>query len=107
MQNKSISLEQLSDIFGYRVVTDSEEDCYRALGILHRAYRYVPGRYKDYISTPKLNGYQSIHTTVIGPDSQRVEVQIRSRQMHDIAEKGVAAHWAYKEADRQSRTRPH
>ena len=100
MQNKSISLEQLSDIFGYRVVTDSEDECYRALGILHRTYRYVPGRYKDYISTPKLNGYQSLHTTVVGPNSQRVEVQIRSRQMHDIAEKGVAAHWAYKEAGR-------
>ena len=99
MQNKSISLEQLSDIFGYRIVTENEDDCYRALGILHRTYRYVPGRYKDYISTPKLNGYQSIHTTVVGPNSQRVEVQIRSRQMHDIAEKGIAAHWTYKDAD--------
>ena len=102
MQNKSISLEQLSDIFGYRVITDNEDDCYRVLGILHRAYRHVPGRYKDYISTPKLNGYRSIHTTIIGPDNQRVEVQIRSSQMHDIAEKGVAAHWSYKDADKES-----
>ena len=99
MQNKSISLEQLSDIFGYRVVTDNNADCYRALGALHQEYRYVPGRYKDYISTPKLNGYQSIHTTVVGPNRQRVEVQIRSRQMHDIAEKGIAAHWSYKDDD--------
>ena len=102
MQNKSISLEQLSDIFGYRVITDNEDHCYRVLGILHRAYRHVPGRYKDYISTPKLNGYRSIHTTIIGPDNQRVEVQIRSLQMHDIAEKGVAAHWSYKDADKES-----
>ena len=97
MQNKSISLEQLSDIFGYRMVTDTDDDCYRALGVLHQTYRHVPGRYKDYISTPKLNGYRSLHTTVIGPNRQRVEVQIRSRQMHDIAERGVAAHWLYKE----------
>ena len=101
MQNKSISLEQLSDIFGYRVITNDEDDCYRVLGVLHRAYRHVPGRYKDYISTPKLNGYRSIHTTIIGPDNQRVEVQIRSSQMHDIAEKGVAAHWSYKDADKE------
>lgn len=101
MQNKSISLEQLSDIFGYRVITDTEDDCYRVLGVLHRAYRHVPGRYKDYISTPKLNGYRSMHTTIIGPDNQRVEVQIRSSQMHDIAEKGVAAHWSYKDTDKE------
>lgn len=98
-QNKSISLEQLSDVFGYRVIAEDEDSCYRALGILHREYRYVPGRYKDYISTPKLNGYRSLHTTVIGPDRQRVEVQIRTRQMHDFAENGVAAHWGYKDLD--------
>ena len=102
MQNKSISLEQLSDIFGYRVITNTEDECYRVLGTLHRAYRYVPGRYKDYISTPKLNGYRSLHTTIIGPDNQRVEVQIRSTQMHDIAENGVAAHWTYKDADKEN-----
>ena len=99
MQNKSISLEQLSDIFAYRIVVDSEDDCYRALGILHRNYRFVPGRYKDFISTPKLNGYQSLHTTVIGPTNQRVEVQIRTRRMHDVADRGIAAHWAYKDDD--------
>jgi len=97
MQNKSISLEQLSDIFAYRIVTQSEDDCYRALGVLHRTYRFVPGRYKDFISTPKINGYQSLHTTVIGPNNQRVELQIRTREMHDIANRGIAAHWAYKD----------
>ena len=97
MQHKSISLEQLSDVFGYRIIVDDEDACYRALGILHREYRYVPGRYKDYISTPKLNGYKSLHTTIIGPNKQRVEVQIRTQQMHAIAENGVAAHWAYKD----------
>ena len=97
MQNKSISLEQLSDVFGYRVVVADEAACYQALGVLHRNFSYVPGRYKDYISTPKRNGYQSLHTTIIGPNQQRVEVQIRTEQMHEIAEKGVAAHWAYKD----------
>ena len=98
-QNKSISLEQLSDVFGYRVIAEDEDSCYRALGILHREYRYVPGRYKDYISTPNLNGYRSLHTTVIWNYMQRVEVQIRTRQMHDFAENGVAAHWGYKDLD--------
>jgi guanosine-3',5'-bis(diphosphate) 3'-pyrophosphohydrolase len=97
MQNKSISLEQLSDIFAYRIVTQSEDECYRALGVLHRTYRFVPGRYKDFISTPKINGYQSLHTTVIGPNNQRVELQIRTREMHDIANRGIAAHWTYKD----------
>ena len=97
MQNKSISLEQLSDIFAYRLITQSEDECYRALGVLHRTYRFVPGRYKDFISTPKINGYQSLHTTVIGPNNQRVELQIRTREMHDIANRGIAAHWAYKD----------
>ena len=97
MQHKSVSLEQLSDIFGYRVVVDSEDDCYRAMGILHRAYRFVPGRFKDYISMPKLNNYRSLHTTIVGPNKQRVEIQIRTQQMNKIAEQGVAAHWSYKE----------
>ncbi|MAI69277.1 MAG: bifunctional (p)ppGpp synthetase/guanosine-3',5'-bis(diphosphate) 3'-pyrophosphohydrolase [Rhodobiaceae bacterium] len=102
MQHKSISLEQLSDIFGYRIITPDEDSCYRALGVLHREFSYVPGRYKDYISTPKLNGYQSLHTTVVGPNNQRVEIQIRTEQMHEIAENGVAAHWAYKEGHEQA-----
>ena len=98
IQHKALSLEQLSDIFGYRVIVKDEDACYQTLGVLHQAYRCVPGRYKDYISTAKVNGYRSLHTTVIGPNNQRVEIQIRTEQMNDVAENGVAAHWAYKEA---------
>ncbi len=95
---KHISLEQLSDIYAFRVVAASLEDCYRALGVVHSAWSAVPGRFKDYISTPKQNSYRSIHTTIVGPRHQRVELQIRTRQMHDIAEYGVAAHSNYKDA---------
>ena len=97
MQNKQISLEQLSDIYAFRVVTQSSGDAYRALGVVHTTWRAVPGRFKDYISTPKQNNYRSIHTTIVGPRHQRVELQIRTRQMHDIAEYGVAAHALYKD----------
>ncbi len=95
---KHISLEQLSDIYAFRVVASSPEDCYRALGVVHTAWSAVPGRFKDYISTPKQNSYRSIHTTIVGPRHQRVELQIRTRQMHEIAEYGVAAHSNYKDA---------
>jgi guanosine-3',5'-bis(diphosphate) 3'-pyrophosphohydrolase len=98
MQNRQISLEQLSDIYGFRVVVGSVADCYRVLGVAHATWRAVPGRFKDYISTPKQNGYQSIHTTVVGPRHQRVELQIRTLDMHRIAEHGVAAHAIYKDA---------
>jgi GTP pyrophosphokinase len=97
MENRQISLEQLSDIYGFRVVVDSLDACYRALGIVHSAWRAVPGRFKDYISTPKQNNYQSIHTTVVGPRHQWVELQIRTRDMDQIAEYGVAAHALYKD----------
>ncbi|MGX1196148.1 RelA/SpoT family protein [Parvibaculum sp. MBR-TMA-1.3b-4.2] len=97
MERRGISLEQLSDIFGFRVIVETEEDCYRALGILHTSWPMVPGRFKDYISIPKNNGYRSIHTTMIGPLRKRVEVQIRTRKMHEVAELGIAAHWIYKE----------
>jgi len=97
LQTKKLSFEQLSDIFGFRVILGSVEDCYRALGIIHTSWQMVPERFKDFISTPKPNGYRSIHTTVIGPEKQRVEIQIRTQQMHDIAERGVAAHWRYRE----------
>ncbi|MDB2584746.1 bifunctional (p)ppGpp synthetase/guanosine-3',5'-bis(diphosphate) 3'-pyrophosphohydrolase [Alphaproteobacteria bacterium] len=100
IQHKAISLEQLSDIFGYRVIVENEDECYQALGILHRAFRCVPGRYKDYISTAKVNGYRSLHTTLIGPNNQRAEIQIRTERMDEVAENGVAAHWAYKESDK-------
>ena len=96
-QRKNISFEQLADIIGFRIVVDTVEDCYRALGIIHGTYPVVPGRFKDYLSTPKPNGYQSLHTGVIGPHQQRIEVQIRTRDMHEIADFGVAAHWRYKQ----------
>lgn len=96
MQIKDVSFEQLSDIMAFRIMVDEHEDCYRALGVIHGAYQTVPGRFKDYISTPKRNGYQSIHTSVIGPARHRIEVQIRTHKMHEVAELGVAAHWQYK-----------
>jgi GTP pyrophosphokinase len=97
MENRQISLEQLSDIYGFRVIVDSVPDCYRVLGIVHTNWRMVPGRFKDYVSTPKQNGYQSIHTTIVGPRHQRVELQVRTARMHYIAEYGVAAHVLYKD----------
>ncbi|APF37197.1 bifunctional (p)ppGpp synthetase/guanosine-3',5'-bis(diphosphate) 3'-pyrophosphohydrolase [Chelatococcus daeguensis] len=97
MERKSVAFEQLSDIFGFRVLVDSIDDCYRALGVVHTTWPMVPGRYKDYISTPKQNDYRSIHTTVIGPGHQRVELQIRTAEMHEIAEYGIAAHALYKD----------
>ncbi|MBB6260271.1 RelA/SpoT family (p)ppGpp synthetase [Paenochrobactrum gallinarii] len=97
METKALSFEQLSDIFGFRVVVDTVEDCYRALGIIHSTWSMVPGRFKDYISTPKQNDYRSIHTTIVGPSRQRVELQIRTRAMDDVAEYGVAAHSIYKD----------
>ncbi|MET4700993.1 guanosine-3',5'-bis(diphosphate) 3'-pyrophosphohydrolase [Constrictibacter sp. MBR-5] len=97
MQRKDVAFEQLADIMAFRVIVDTIEHCYTALGIIHAAYRVVPGRFKDYISTPKPNGYRSLHTGVIGPESQRIEIQIRTREMHEVAEIGVAAHWRYKQ----------
>ncbi|MEQ8896125.1 MAG: bifunctional (p)ppGpp synthetase/guanosine-3',5'-bis(diphosphate) 3'-pyrophosphohydrolase [Roseovarius sp.] len=100
MQEKEMGFSRLSDIYGFRIITASEEDCYRVLGAIHQRWRAVPGRFKDYISQPKSNGYRSIHTTVSGRDGKRVEVQIRTRQMHDVAETGVAAHWSYRDGVR-------
>jgi GTP diphosphokinase / guanosine-3',5'-bis(diphosphate) 3'-diphosphatase len=97
MERKSVGFEQLSDIFGFRVIVGTLEDCYRALGVVHTAWPVVPGRFKDYISTPKQNDYRSIHTTVIGPGNQRVELQIRTEEMNRIAEYGIAAHALYKD----------
>ena len=97
MERKSIGFEQLSDIFAFRVIVSDVEACYRALGIVHTTWPVVPGRFKDYISTPKQNDYRSVHTTVIGPGNQRVELQIRTEEMHRIAELGIAAHVFYKE----------
>src|SRR6478752_3694157 len=97
MERKSIGFEQLSDLVGYRVLVNTIEDCYQALGIVHTTWPMVPGRFKDYISTPKANEYHSLHTTVIGPGKQRVELQIRTVEMHEIAEYGIAAHALYKD----------
>lgn len=97
MEGKNVTFEQLSDIVAFRIVVETVSECYQALGAVHSAFHTVPGQFKDYISTPKANGYQSIHTSVIGPDQHRIEIQIRTRDMHDIAEYGVAAHWSYKQ----------
>ncbi|MCX8497796.1 MAG: HD domain-containing protein, partial [Caulobacteraceae bacterium] len=97
LQRKSIGFSQLSDIYAFRVIVDDEDDCYRALGIIHRAWASVPERFKDYISTPKRNNYRSLHTTVVGPKGMRIEMQIRTESMDRIAEEGVAAHWRYKD----------
>ena len=97
MERKSISFEQLSDIFGFRIVVGNVEECYAALGVVHTKWPTVPGRFKDYISTPKQNDYRSIHTTVVGPGHQRVELQIRTAEMHEIARYGIAAHTLYKD----------
>jgi len=100
MQEKDLAFSRLSDIYGFRVICASVADCYRILGVIHQRWRAVPGRFKDYISQPKNNGYRSIHTTVSGRDGKRVEVQIRTREMHEVAEAGVAAHWSYREGVR-------
>ncbi len=97
MQRNNITFEQLSDVMAFRVIVDEVPTCYQALGIVHEKWRAVPGQFDDYISTPKNNNYQSLHTTVLGPERQRIEVQIRTKAMHEIAEIGVAAHWQYKQ----------
>ena len=101
MQRRNVGFEQLSDLMAFRVVVRDVADCYQALGMLHSRYPVVPGRFKDYISTPKPNGYRSLHTGLIGPERQRIEVQIRTRELHEVAEFGVAAHWKYKQGAQQ------
>ncbi|SJM59518.1 GTP pyrophosphokinase 3'-pyrophosphohydrolase [Brevundimonas diminuta 3F5N] len=96
LQRKTVGFSSLSDIYGFRVIVESEDDCYRALGVIHRAWPMVPERFKDFISTPKSNNYRSLHTTVVGPGGLRIEMQIRTEIMDRVAEDGVAAHWAYK-----------
>lgn len=100
MQEKEIGFSQLSDIYAFRILCQNDEDCYRALGAVHRNWRAVPGRFKDYISSPKANGYRSLHTTVFTASAARTEIQIRTVEMHAVAETGVAAHWAYKDGVR-------
>ncbi|MBT4698488.1 MAG: bifunctional (p)ppGpp synthetase/guanosine-3',5'-bis(diphosphate) 3'-pyrophosphohydrolase [Proteobacteria bacterium] len=102
IQGKRISLEQITDIVGFRIILDSVDTCYRTLGIFHTEWSMVPGRFKDYISVPKSNNYKSIHTSVIGPKRQKIEIQIRTHEMHEFAERGVAAHWNYKSNEKVS-----
>ncbi len=101
-QNKRVSLEQITDIVGFRVILDNVDLCYRALGVFHTEWSMVPGRFKDYISVPKSNNYKSLHTAVIGPKRQKIEIQIRTPEMHEFAERGVAAHWNYKSNEKIS-----
>jgi len=100
IQSKRVSLEQLTDIIGFRVIVDKLEDCYKVLGIFHSNWSTIPGKFKDYISTPKINNYKSIHTAIIGPSNQRVEIQIRTQKMHDFAKRGIASHWLYKSSEK-------
>ena len=100
MQSKRVSLEQLTDIIGFRIIVDDIETCYKVLGIFHSNWSTIPGRFKDFISTPKINNYKSIHTAIIGPNKERVEIQIRTQQMHEFAERGIASHWIYKSSEK-------
>jgi len=102
IQSRRISLEQLTDIIGFRVIVDNIETCYKALGIFHSNWSMIPGRFKDYISTPKINNYKSLHTAIIGPNKERVEIQIRTQEMHEFAERGIASHWIYKSSEKVS-----
>ena len=100
VQKKRISLEQISDIIGFRIILGSIEDCYKALGIFHNEWNCIPGKFKDYISSPKINKYQSLHTSIIGPNRRPIEIQLRTLQMHEYAERGIASHWKYKSSEK-------
>jgi len=100
VQKKRISLEQISDIIGFRIILDNIEDCYKALGIFHNEWNCIPGKFKDYISSPKINKYKSLHTSIIGPNRRPIEIQLRTLQMHEYAERGIASHWKYKSSEK-------
>tara|TARA_Y100000590_G_scaffold306615_1_gene346017 strand:+ start:4991 stop:6733 length:1743 start_codon:yes stop_codon:yes gene_type:complete len=100
VQKKRISLEQITDIIGFRIILENEEDCYKALGIFHRKWNCIPGKFKDYISSPKINKYKSLHTSIIGPNRRPIEIQMRTLSMHEFAERGIASHWKYKSSEK-------
>ncbi|MBD1161239.1 bifunctional (p)ppGpp synthetase/guanosine-3',5'-bis(diphosphate) 3'-pyrophosphohydrolase [Pelagibacterales bacterium SAG-MED15] len=100
MQNKRISLEQITDIMGFRIILDDISACYKSLGIFHNKWNCIPGKFKDYISSPKINKYQSLHTSIIGPNKRPIEIQLRTMQMHEFAQRGVASHWKYKSSEK-------
>ena len=100
VQKKRVSLEQITDIIGFRIILEDIDDCYKTLGVLHKEYNCIPGKFKDYISSPKINGYKSIHTAVIGSYKKPIEIQIRTKDMHDFAERGIASHWQYKSSEK-------
>ena len=102
IQNKKVSLEQLTDIIGFRIIVSTIEDCYKTLGVFHSRFSTIPGKFKDYISTPKINNYKSIHTAVVGPKKNRIEIQIRTHEMHEFAQRGIASHWKYKSSEKFS-----
>ena len=102
VQKKRVSLEQITDIIGFRIILDNIDECYQALGTLHKKWNCIPGKFKDYISSPKINGYKSLHTSVIGPYKKPIEIQIRTSEMHDFAERGIASHWQYKSSEKFS-----
>ena len=99
-KKKRVSLEQITDIIGFRIILDTIDDCYKTLGIFHKKWNCIPGKFKDYISSPKINGYKSIHTSVIGSNKKPIEIQIRTKEMHDFAQRGVASHWQYKSSEK-------
>ena len=100
LQKKRVSLEQITDIIGFRIILENIDDCYKTLGVLHKEWNCIPGKFKDYISSPKINGYKSIHTAVIGSYKKPIEIQIRTKKMHDFAERGIASHWQYKSSEK-------
>ena len=100
IQKKRTSLEQITDIIGFRIILDNIDDCYKALGIFHNKWNCIPGKFKDYISSPKINKYQSLHTAIIGPNKRPIEIQLRTKQMHEFAERGIASHWKYKSSEK-------
>ena len=102
VQKQRVSLERITDIMGFRIILDSVEDCYKALGVFHNKWNCIPGRFKDYISSPKINNYQSLHTAIIGPSKRPIEIQIRTMSMHEFAERGIASHWKYKSSEKFS-----